>query len=103
MASGYVKLDKVGAWDEDQHPRWPPGSGDHQGGQFKPKGEGSSALDRTALVDDCDAEWDDAREFCARLLALPKFHPERNLLGGHKTIDGCSKGFVSERCGGNKV
>jgi hypothetical protein len=31
---------KAGAWDESNHPRWPTGSGDHQGGRFQSAGAG---------------------------------------------------------------
>ena len=34
--SGLLKAD----WDPDEHPRWPAGAPDSQGGQFAPKGEG---------------------------------------------------------------
>ncbi len=48
--SGLLKFD----WDESEHPRWPEGAPDSQGGQFAPKNEnsdaqsssGSSATDR---------------------------------------------------------
>jgi hypothetical protein len=43
-ANGLLKSD----WDSDEHPRWPAGSADSQGGQFAPKGEGQA--------DDSDAE-----------------------------------------------
>lgn len=33
--SGMIKAD----WDPDEHPRWPAGAPDSQGGQFAPKGE----------------------------------------------------------------
>lgn len=33
--SGMIKAD----WDSDEHPRWPAGTPDSQGGQFAPKGE----------------------------------------------------------------
>jgi hypothetical protein len=33
-------------WDEDQHPRWPGGSGSGLGGRFAPAGAGSGALDQ---------------------------------------------------------
>jgi len=49
----------------------------------------------------CDEEWKSAREFCKNELA--KDFPNLGITGGHTTIDGCAKGFVSERCGGNKV
>jgi hypothetical protein len=35
-ASGLIKAD----WNPDEHPRWPAGVPDSQGGQFAPKGEG---------------------------------------------------------------
>jgi hypothetical protein len=35
--SGMIK------WDPDEHPRWPAGSADSQGGQFAPKGEGGES------------------------------------------------------------
>ncbi|REF86438.1 phage portal protein [Methylovirgula ligni] len=100
------RIDKSASWDEDQHPRWPAGSGDHHGGRFAPNGkEPASSSGRTALIDDdgCDEEWESAREYCLRLLELHPFHPDRAKLGSHKTVDGCAKGFVSERCGGNPV
>jgi Phage portal protein len=101
--SDLTKLDKDGVWEEDEHPRWPTGSTDHQGGRFAPKGEEGSSSGRTGLTNDCDEEWATARKICEDLLALHEFHPDRALLGGHTTVDGCAKGFVSERCGGNKV
>ena len=102
-AAGRTALDKGGDWDEDQHPRWPAGTSDHRGGEFAPKGEDGSSSTRTALLDDCAKEWETARKICSDLLDLHEFHPDRALLGGHTTVDGCAKGFVSERCGGNKV
>lgn len=35
--SGLIKAD----WDPDEHPRWPAGAPDGQGGEFAPKGEGA--------------------------------------------------------------
>ena len=35
-ASGLIKAD----WNPDEHPRWPAGAPDSQGGEFAPKGEG---------------------------------------------------------------
>lgn len=32
-------------WDADEHPRWPAGAPDSQGGRFAPKGEGGGASD----------------------------------------------------------
>ena len=37
--SGLLKAD----WDPDQHPRWPAGASDSQGGQFAPKGDDAAA------------------------------------------------------------
>ncbi len=37
--SGLIKAD----WDPDQHPRWPAGAPDSQGGEFAPKGDDSNA------------------------------------------------------------
>ena len=48
----------------------------------------------------CESEWNSAIEYCEELLAMP--HPPRGLTGGHTDAMGCAKGFVSERCGGNK-
>ena len=62
---------------------------------------GNTAPNKIAV--NCDEEWEQARNICDGLLRLPKFHPDRVLLGGHKTTDGCARGFVSERCGGNRV
>lgn len=98
-----TKLDKGGAWNEDQHPRWPARSSDHRGGQFSPESEEKGPSQQTTLLDDCEQEWSLARKRCKGLLELHEFHPDRSLLGGHTTIEGCAKGFVSERCGGNPV
>jgi hypothetical protein len=68
--------------------------------------EQAATLGKTApnkIAVNCDEEWEQARNICDGLLRLPKFHPDRVLLGGHKTTDGCARGFVSERCGGNRV
>jgi hypothetical protein len=54
-------------------------------------------------AENCTEEWRYAYDKCEGLLRLPNFHPDRVFLGGHKTLDGCAKGFVSERCGGNRV
>jgi hypothetical protein len=37
--SGMIKAD----WDPDEHPRWPAGAPDSQGGRFAPKGEGGNS------------------------------------------------------------
>ena len=59
--------------------------------------------DRTALIlpDGCDEEWKAARKICLDLLSSP--NPPRGLTGGYRDIEGCAKGFVSMRCGGNPV
>ncbi len=94
---------KLDNWNEDQHPRWPAGSSDQQGGRFAPGGEGSGSSGRSANMDGCGDEWNWAITKCDELLNLHEFHPDRSLLGGHTTIGGCAKGFVSQRCGGNRV
>ena len=102
---GVVRVEKADEWDENQHPRWPAGSSDHQGGRFQPKGndgQAGSSRTQTALTG-CAEEWAWAESYCERLLSLHEFHPDRALLGGHTTLAGCAKGFVSQRCGGNKV
>ena len=46
------KLGKDGDWDEGQHPRWPAGAGEGQGGRFAPAGgAGSPALPQPATPD----------------------------------------------------
>jgi hypothetical protein len=44
--SGLIKAD----WDPDEHPRWPAGAPESQGGQFAPKGEGGES--GGAAIDD---------------------------------------------------
>ncbi|MCF1474453.1 MULTISPECIES: PAAR-like domain-containing protein [Rhizobium/Agrobacterium group] len=56
---------------------------------------------KVVLFDDCAEEWEKARAICSRLLLSP--NPSRSLTGGHKSIEGCAKGFVSAACGGNPV
>jgi hypothetical protein len=102
-ADAFVELRK---YNPDQ-PRVPAGNPD--GGRWTSgaaEGEASDAgdsTDRTALIlpDGCEGEWAAAIKICLDLLALP--NPPRSLTGGHTTIDGCAKGFVSARCGGNPV
>jgi hypothetical protein len=55
------------------------------------------------IAENCEQEWEEARKICDGLLRLPTYHPDRVLLGGHRTTDGCARGFVSEKCGGNRV
>ena len=51
-APAVAKLGKDAGWDEGQHPRWPAGAGEGQGGRFAPGGGagGSSAQDAGAVV-----------------------------------------------------
>jgi hypothetical protein len=44
--SGLIKAD----WDPDEHPRWPKGTPESQGGRFAPKGEGGES--GSAAIDD---------------------------------------------------
>ncbi len=59
---GLLKAD----WDPDEHPRWPTGSPDSQGGQFAPKDEASSGADGSSQSDasfpGARTESDDARD-----------------------------------------
>lgn len=43
--SNLIKAD----WDSDEHPRWPAGAPDSQGGQFAPKGEAETDGSRTSV------------------------------------------------------
>lgn len=61
--SGMLKSD----WDPDEHPRWPAGAPDSQGGQFAPKREGGGGLssqtdatDRSPRIQLADAGMSDA-------------------------------------------
>jgi hypothetical protein len=47
----------------------------------------------------CYEEWKDARQLCSDELVKRK--PNKRITGGHKSIDDCARGWVSERCGGN--
>ena len=53
------------------------------------------------LPEGCEKEWADAIAYCIELLDMPD--PQRGLTGGHTTVHGCAKGFVSARCRGNPV
>jgi hypothetical protein len=102
----------VTKYSPDQ-PRVPAGASD--GGQWTREnaGEiGSENRDRQKtqskpfrsailLPDGCEQEWQEAMAYCLELLAMP--NPPRRLTGGHTTVQGCAKGFVSQRCGGNAV
>ena len=50
---------------------------------------------------DCEQEWAAARQFCRDELAKP--FPSRALTGGHRDVESCARGHVSERCGGNPI
>ncbi|HEY1944100.1 MAG TPA: hypothetical protein VGH40_18460 [Roseiarcus sp.] len=100
-----ISLEK---YDPDQ-PRVP--SGNPDGGRWT-HDDAVTLSDRQhshELVDDlglvlphgCEEEWRQARKFGQRLLSTP--NPPLGLTGGHTTVDGCAKGFVSQRCGGNPV
>lgn len=45
--SGMIKAD----WEPDEHPRWPAGAPDSQGGQFAPKGEGADSVSEAGSAD----------------------------------------------------
>ena len=105
LQDGGLPLEK---YAPDQ-PRVPAGNPD--GGQWT-REETESGSDRhrsganiddlgLVLPDGCEEEWRKAREFCRQLLLSP--NPPLGLTGGHTTLDGCAKGFVSERRGGNPV
>jgi len=49
----------------------------------------------------CAEEWRQAEKMCRQLFAQP--NPPYGLTGGHGSLNGCMKGFVSARCGGNPV
>lgn len=98
-------LDALAKYREDE-PRVPKGNPD--GGQWTRDGGAPASRDRSrgsdvgvVLPEGCEAEWAKAREICSELLKMPA--PPRGLTGGHTTVEGCAKGFVSERCGGNQV
>jgi len=50
---------------------------------------------------DWDEEWKRARELCRNELAKP--YPSRTITGGHRDVENCARGHVSERCRGNSV
>jgi hypothetical protein len=99
-------LTSLAKYDPDE-PRVPKGNTD--GGQWTRAGGGGPTIESAgsrrerakpdqlavALPEGCDEEWAWARAYCADLLKQP--NPPRGLTGGHKTIDGCAKGFVSLR------
>jgi hypothetical protein len=68
----------------------------------QPLGDMIDIVCRTgATPKDCDKEWEDAYRQCGKLLSSR--NPPRGLTGGHRSLADCARGFVSERCGGNKV
>ncbi len=69
--SGMVKAD----WDSDEHPRWPAGSPDSQGGQFAPKGNGAP----TQIVSSAPAPWDQRTD--DKSLLLPAAANARDVPG----------------------
>lgn len=71
---------------------WWGGSGSNGAGSSTAKGK---------CKNDCEKEWEDAREMCRELLSRP--NPPRGLTGGYKDIENCARGLVSEECGGNRV
>jgi hypothetical protein len=106
MDSGAVEA-LVKAYNPDE-PRIPAGNtgggrwtSDDTGGPSRTADRGSSDGLGLVLPEGCEEEWAWALQHCAKLLRMP--NPPRSLTGGHTTIEGCAKGFVSERCGGNPV
>lgn len=101
---------ELAKYSSDQ-PRAPAGQSD--GGQWISEDSGSvtershkTPLPRqervgVAMPDGCEGEWASAIGICEKLLARP--NPPRSLTGGHTTVLGCARGFVSMRCGGNIV
>jgi len=69
-------------------------------GSFGGGGAGGSRKDDTP---DCKAEWEYAERVCRSELAKPRYNQSRGITGGHRTIEGCARGHVSERCGGNPI
>jgi RHS repeat-associated protein len=67
--------------------------------RIDPRGLDPESCD-SAFVD-CQREWDDAYDLCEEELSKP--NPNRSITGGHMTLEGCAKGLVSERCGGNRI
>jgi RHS repeat-associated protein len=51
--------------------------------------------------DDCDREWEAAREMCRQFLSQPS--PPRGITGGYRDIENCARGLVSQECGGNQI
>jgi hypothetical protein len=49
----------------------------------------------------CEEEWANARLMCTQ--ELSKKNPSKLITGGYKNVAECSRGLVSEACGGNKV
>ncbi len=93
----------------DENGRWTTESGDqgiktrYETGKQDETNSHADTSSQQKTAENCADEWRKAYEQCEGLLRLPNFHPDRVLLGGHNTLIGCAKGFVSERCGGNAV
>ncbi len=64
QAAGVAKLGKDAPWDEQQHPRWPAGAGEGQGGRFAPGGSTAQTADvaiaPSGVVPAADGTTDDA-------------------------------------------
>lgn len=88
-------------------PRIPGGS--EGGGQWTADSGIQTASSRESLRSDqsvsglrgCAKEWREARADCIDLLSSA--NPARGLTGGYDNVEDCARGFVSERCVGNKV
>ena len=52
--------------------------------------------------DDCDKEWADAEKTCRALITNGN-NDWRKVGRRPPTLESCMKGYVSERCGGNKI
>ncbi|MGD0193026.1 MAG: hypothetical protein ABSD74_19990 [Rhizomicrobium sp.] len=70
--SGLIKAD----WEPDEHPRWPAGAPDSQGGQFAPKGDdtGQAISDAAALRASRDMPPEIGISPRQRFFAAPMFH-----------------------------
>ncbi|MGH6845665.1 MAG: hypothetical protein ACRECU_13330 [Methylocella sp.] len=71
-------LAKAGGWDESKHPRWPAGSGDHQGGRFQSAGGGASASNDGVTAEGRSAAKKPIEQGSASLGGppeIPKFDP----------------------------
>jgi hypothetical protein len=55
--------------------------------------------------DDCNEQWENARDYCSELLATPRSSPDWNLFKGiwGGNFERCVKGQVDQRCGGGRI